>query len=79
MQPAAMQEHAGEDRRPGRDRGKPRRQVGVAEQDRRDHAVLQGDGVRVLPELPQEGADAHADQPVGDDRRFLDRIVVVER
>src|SRR5204862_120063 len=53
--------------------------VGVAEQDRRDHAVLQGDDIGVLPELPQKGADAHAEQPVSDDRRLLDRIVVIER
>ena len=76
---AAMQEHAGEDRRPRRQDRKFGRQLRIAEQHRRDHPEGIGDGVLVLPELPQIGADAEADQQPGDDRRPLHRIVVVER
>src|SRR5688572_9330090 len=79
MQPAAVQKHAGEDRRPGRDRAEPRRQFAITEQHRRDHAVAVDNGLLRLPELPQPGAEAHADQPVGDDRRLPDRIVVIQR
>ena len=79
MQPAAMQKHAGEDRRPGRDHRQLRRQLGVTEQGGGDQAVLVSDHIRIVRELPQKGADAHADQPVGDHWRLADRVVVVER
>ena len=64
---------------PRRQDREPGRQLRIAEQHRRDHPEGVGDGVLVLPELPQKGADAQADQDIGDDRRPLDRIVVVER
>src|SRR5436190_19627166 len=74
-----MQEHAGEQCCPGRDHLQPAGQLGIAEQHPRYHPETIGNGLLVLPELPKEGADAHADQEISDDRRPPDRIIVVQR
>ena len=52
MQPSAMQELAGEDRRPGRQHREPWRQRRMPKQHRRDHAVLECDDIRVVRQLP---------------------------
>src|SRR5215813_9507301 len=51
----------------------------MTEQHRRDHAVLEADDIRIVRQLPQAGADAHADEPVGDDRRLPDWVVIIKR
>ena len=79
VKPPAVQEHAGEDRRPGRNDVQIRRKPGRTEQHRRDHSVAVQNPVLVVAELPQKGADAHADQQLVDDRGAPGGMVVVER
>src|SRR5579859_156154 len=79
MQPTSVQEHAGEDRHPWRDRREVRREPGGTEYHSRDHPVGGGDRIVVLAQLPQEDKGASRDQRVGDIWSPADRIVVVER
>src|SRR5262249_3655237 len=79
MQPPAMEEHAGKDRRPGRYDREFCWQCRGAEQHRRDHPEAVGDDAVILAELPQEHDHAERDQRVGDDWGPCGRMVVVER